>query len=93
MNKLLEEKILKGLVNKIYHKYGKSRGFKYDNKEYVTVLDFIGNSYKRSVQIAFALSSLAENFVLEKRFRLAHWCLQGILLSGNAGLFVFEIAL
>lgn len=40
---------------------------KYDNKEYVTVLDFIGNSYKRSVQIAFALSSLAENFVLEKR--------------------------
>ena len=40
---------------------------KFDNKEYVTVLDFIGNSYKRSVQIAFALSSLAENFVLEKR--------------------------
>lgn len=40
---------------------------KYDNKQYVTVLDFIGNSYKRSVQIAFALSSLAENFVLEKR--------------------------
>lgn len=37
------------------------------NKDYVTVLDFIGNSYKRSVQIAFALSSLAENFVLEKR--------------------------
>lgn len=40
---------------------------KYDNKPYVTVLDFIGNSYKRSVQIAFALSSLAQNFVLEKR--------------------------
>lgn len=40
---------------------------KCDNKNYVTVLDFIGNSYKRSVQIAFALSSLAENFVLEKR--------------------------
>ena len=40
---------------------------KYDNKSYVTVLDFIGNSYKRSVQIAFALSSLAENFVVEKR--------------------------
>ncbi|NLC43481.1 MAG: DUF3427 domain-containing protein, partial [Clostridiales bacterium] len=40
---------------------------KYDNKPYVTVLDFIGNSYKRSVQIAFALSSLAENFVVEKR--------------------------
>lgn len=34
MNKLLEQKILKGLVNKIYYKYGKSRGFKYDNKEY-----------------------------------------------------------
>ena len=40
---------------------------KFDNKPFVTVLDFIGNSYKRSVQIAFALSSLAENFVLEKR--------------------------
>ena len=40
---------------------------KYENKSYVTVLDFIGNSYKRSVQIAFALSSLAENFVVEKR--------------------------
>jgi hypothetical protein len=40
---------------------------KYDNKEYVTVLDFIGNSYKRSVQIAFAMGSLAENFVIEKR--------------------------
>jgi len=40
---------------------------KFDNKSYVTVLDFIGNSYKRSVQIAFALSSLAENFVVEKR--------------------------
>lgn len=40
---------------------------KYTNKDCVTVLDFIGNSYKRSVQIAFALSSLAENFVVEKR--------------------------
>ena len=40
---------------------------KYDNKEYVNVLDFIGNSYKRSVQIVFALSSLSENFVIEKR--------------------------
>ena len=44
---------------------------KYDNKQYVMVLDFIGNSYKRSVQIAFALSSLAENFVLEKRLMMA----------------------
>ncbi len=43
---------------------------KYDNKQYVTVLDFIGNSYKRSVQIAFALSSLAKNFVLEKRLMM-----------------------
>ena len=40
---------------------------KYPNKEYVIVLDFIGNSYKRSVQIAFALGSLSENFVMEKR--------------------------
>ena len=44
---------------------------KYNNKSYVTVLDFIGNSYKRSVQIAFALSSLAENFVVEKRLMAA----------------------
>ncbi len=40
---------------------------KYENKHFVTVLDFIGNSYKRSVQIAFALSSLSKNFVLEKK--------------------------
>ena len=40
---------------------------KYANKSYVTVLDFIGNSYKRSVQIAFALGSLSENFIMEKR--------------------------
>lgn len=40
---------------------------KYPNKEYVTILDFIGNSYKRSVQIAFALSSLSDNFILEKK--------------------------
>lgn len=44
---------------------------KYENKSYVTVLDFIGNSYKRSVQIAFALGSLAENFVMEKRLMMA----------------------
>ena len=44
---------------------------KFENKEYVTVLDFIGNSYKRSVQIAFALSSLADNFVLEKRLMMS----------------------
>ena len=44
---------------------------KYGNKEFVTVLDFIGNSYKRSVQIAFALGSLAKNLVLEKRLMIS----------------------
>ncbi|MBQ9911252.1 MAG: DUF3427 domain-containing protein [Lachnospiraceae bacterium] len=39
---------------------------RYEGKQFVTVLDFIGNDYKRSVQIAFALGSLSENFVLEK---------------------------
>ena len=39
----------------------------YEGKKYVTVLDFIGNDYKRSVQIAFALGGLSENFVLEKK--------------------------
>ena len=40
---------------------------KSEGKQYVTVLDFIGNDYKRSVQIAFALGSLSENFVVEKK--------------------------
>lgn len=40
---------------------------KYESKQFVTVLDFIGNDYKRSVQIAFALGSLSENFVMEKQ--------------------------
>ena len=39
----------------------------YEGKQYVTVLDFIGNDYKRSVQIAFALGNLSENFVVEKK--------------------------
>ena len=39
----------------------------YEGKKFVTVLDFIGNDYKRSVQIAFALGSLSENFVVEKK--------------------------
>ena len=39
----------------------------YEGKKYVKVLDFIGNDYKRSVQIAFALGSLSENFVVEKQ--------------------------
>jgi len=38
----------------------------FEGKKYVTVLDFIGNDYKRSVQIAFALGNLSENFVIEK---------------------------
>lgn len=38
----------------------------YEGKKFVTVLDFIGNDYNRSVQIAFALGSLSENFVVEK---------------------------
>ena len=40
---------------------------KYEGKQYVTVLDFIGNDYKRSVQIAFALGNLSQNFVMEKK--------------------------
>ena len=44
---------------------------KYENKPYVTVLDFIGNSYKRSVQIAFALGSLSKNLVIEKRLMMS----------------------
>ncbi len=40
---------------------------KYKNKPYVTILDFIGNSYKRSVHIALALGSLSRNSILEKK--------------------------
>lgn len=47
---------------------------KYENKPYVTVLDFIGNSYKRSTQIAFALFSLSENMVLEKKLVASMIC-------------------
>lgn len=39
---------------------------KYPGKEFLTVLDFIGNSYERSVQIALALSSLSKNSIIEK---------------------------
>ncbi|MCK9537191.1 MAG: DUF3427 domain-containing protein [Bacilli bacterium] len=39
---------------------------KHEGKEYLTVLDFIGNSYTRSVQIALALGSLAKNAVMER---------------------------
>lgn len=40
---------------------------KFANKEYVTILDFIGNSYKRSVHIALALGSLSTGYILEKK--------------------------
>ncbi len=40
---------------------------KCENKPYVTILDFIGNSYKRSVHIALALGSLSRNSILEKK--------------------------
>lgn len=39
---------------------------KYPQKEYLTVLDFIGNAYERSVQIAIALGSLSKSSVVEK---------------------------
>lgn len=41
---------------------------KYEGKDYVTVLDFIGNNYDRSVQIAMALGSLSKSNILEKRY-------------------------
>ena len=48
----------------------------YEGKQYVTVLDFIGNDYKRSVQIAFALGGLAKNFVVEKKLIASGTCLK-----------------
>ena len=41
---------------------------KYQNKEYLTVLDFIGNNYDRSVQMAFALGTLGNNAGIEKAY-------------------------
>ncbi len=41
---------------------------KYENKEYVTVLDFIGNNYSRSVQIALALGTLGKTTYTEKSY-------------------------
>lgn len=41
---------------------------KYKNKDYLTVLDFIGNNYERSAQIAFALGSLGNSTYLEKSY-------------------------
>ena len=42
---------------------------KYSGKEYLTVLDFIANSYKRSVQIALALGSLSRQGYSDKLTR------------------------
>ena len=41
---------------------------KFEGKQYVTVLDFIGNNYNRSVQIAFALGSLGKTTIIEKPY-------------------------
>jgi superfamily II DNA or RNA helicase len=40
---------------------------KYEGKDYLTVLDFIANSYTRSVQIALALGSLSKSGSADKR--------------------------
>ena len=41
---------------------------KYPGKDYVTVLDFIGNNYERSVQIALALGTLGKTTYTEKSY-------------------------
>ena len=41
---------------------------KYQNKKYLTVLDFIGNDYGRSVQIALALGTLGKTTYTEKAY-------------------------
>ena len=41
---------------------------KYKDKNYVTVLDFIGNNYDRSIQIAMALGSLSKSTIIEKTY-------------------------
>lgn len=41
---------------------------KYKNKKYVTVLDFIGNNYDRSIQIAMALGTLGKSTIIEKTY-------------------------
>ena len=40
----------------------------YQNKQYLTVLDFIGNDYSRSVQIALALGTLGKTTYTEKAY-------------------------
>lgn len=41
---------------------------KFEGKEYLTVLDFIGNNYDRSVQIAYALGTLGNSRFIEKKY-------------------------
>ena len=41
---------------------------KHPDKQYLTVLDFIGNNYKRSVQIALALGTLSEDTYTDKPY-------------------------
>ena len=41
---------------------------KYQNKQYLTVLDFIGNDYSRPVQIALALGTLGKTTYTEKAY-------------------------
>ncbi|MGM9858900.1 MAG: DUF3427 domain-containing protein [Bacilli bacterium] len=41
---------------------------KCEGKEYVTVLDFIGNNYQRSVQIAMGLGTLGKSSIIEKPY-------------------------
>lgn len=41
---------------------------KYPGKDYVTVLDFIGNNYDRAVQIAMALGTLSKTTYMEKAY-------------------------
>ncbi len=44
---------------------------KFENKSYVPIIDFIGNNYKRSSQIALALGGLAQKYVMEKRLLMS----------------------
>ena len=41
---------------------------KYEGKDHVTVLDFIGNNYNRSVQMALALGTLGRTTFMEKSY-------------------------
>jgi superfamily II DNA or RNA helicase len=41
---------------------------KYEGKQYVTVLDFIGNNYDRSIQMAMALGTLGQSTIIEKPY-------------------------